>query len=134
MKNLYSILLLLLFVACTKGPGEGGTSMINGRVIHYTTEYNTQTSTNDTLYFPKAGKDVYIIYGNDIHDIYDDNVETDWNGNFQFDFLRKGEYVIYTYIDSNLTGSVDYDFPVFRNITINDNNSINTINEFILEN
>ena len=125
-KLVFLVTTIITLIACEKEAGEGGTSTINGKVIYFTTAYNTQTSTMDTTYFPKAEEDIYIIYSEDESDIYDDNVETDWNGNFHFQYLRKGDYTIYTYRDSITpvgNGTVTYDYPVFKHTTISENNS-----------
>ena len=42
---------------------------------------------NDTHYYPKSGKDIYIIYSDDESQIYDDNFETDLDGRYHFEFL-----------------------------------------------
>ena len=49
-----------------------------------------------------AGKDVYIIYSDNQSDVYDDKFETDYNGIYRFEYLRKGDYTIYTYADSTV--------------------------------
>ena len=66
--------------------------------------------------------------------IYDDKTETDWNGNFHFEFLRKGNYTIYTYVDSTVVNDVTYDFPVFKHIYINKNNLEFILDPFIIKN
>ena len=135
MKRIIFLFTISLFVfSCEKESGEGGTSTINGKVIYFTTSFNTQTSSNDTTYYPKAGKDIYIIYGDNENEIYDDNFETDWNGNFHFESLRKGDYTLYTYVDSVAVNNVTYDYPVFQHITISENNSVNTLSDFIIKN
>ena len=45
-------------------------------------------------------KDVFIIYGDDKSEVYDDKFETDYNGKYHFEYLRKGDYTLYTYADS----------------------------------
>jgi len=135
MKKLFFLIsIMIVFSSCEKEAGEGGTSTISGKIMYFTTSYNQQTSTNDTTYYPKAGKDIYIIYGDDENEIYDDNFETDWNGNFHFQYLRKGEYTLYTYVDSVAVNNVTYDYPVFKHIKIEENNSVNTLTDFLIEN
>ena len=99
-KILLFITTILALTACEKPAGEGGTSKISGNITYFTTTFNAQTSNMDTIYYPKASKDVYIIYSDNENDIFDDKTETDWNGNFHFQYLRQGDYTIYTYVDS----------------------------------
>lgn len=124
----------LCFYSCEKPAGEGGTSEINGKVTYFTISYNAQTSSNDTTYYPKSGKDVFIIYSNNEDDLFDDKTETDWNGNFKFQYLRKGDYIIYTYVDSVVVNDVTYDHPVFNHVNISENNSSISLEEYIIEN
>ena len=120
-------------LACEKDAGEGGTSVIDGRVIYFTTSYNTQTLVNDTHYYPKAGKDVFIIYSDDESAIYDDKFETDWEGRYHFEFLRKGDYTIFTHVDSIVINDVTYDYPVFKHISITSDNSTNSLSDFVIQ-
>ena len=62
-------------LACEKDAGEGGTSIIDGRVIYFTTSYNTLTSVNDTHYYPKAGKDVVTTINIDMQDVAEKSLE-----------------------------------------------------------
>ena len=87
----------------------------------------------DTIYYPKASKDVYIIYSDNENDIFDDNTETDWNGNFHFQYLRKGDYTIYTYVDSIVVNTITYDYPVFKHVSITSNNSTKMLSDFIIQ-
>ena len=98
MRNLILLITItIVFAACTKEAGEGGTSVIQGQVYKIHTFQNSTTGEIDTLYFQlDAGKDVFIIYSDDETDIYDDEFETDYNGRYRFEFLRKGDYTIYT--------------------------------------
>ena len=135
MKRLiFLVSIIVAFSSCEKESGEGGTSIINGKIVYFTKSWNQQTSSTDTTYYPKAGKDVYIIYDNNENEIYDDNFETDWNGNFHFQYLRKGEYTLYTYVDSVAVNNVTYDYPVFKHVTISKNNSFNIVTDFVIQN
>ena len=94
--------------------------------------------TIDTLYFQlNAGEDVFIIYSDDETAIYDDKFETDYNGTYRFEFLRKGDYTLYTYADSTVDVSLDisvkYEYPVFKHFKITSNNSENFIDNFVIE-
>ena len=134
MRNLILLIAItIVFVACTKEAGEGGTSVIQGQVYKIHTFQNSTTGEIDTLYFQlDAGKDIFIIYSDDETDIYDDEFETDYNGRYRFEFLRKGDYTIYTYSDSSDVNTT-YDYPVFRHIEIKSNNSTNNLDDFVIE-
>jgi hypothetical protein len=98
--------------------------------MNYAISFNG--SSNDTTIFPKAGKDVYIIYSDNEGDVYDDSFETNWDGTYQFEYLRKGDYTVFIYEDSTIVGGVNYDYPIFKHIKISANNSINTVEDFLL--
>jgi hypothetical protein len=135
MRNLLIICAIAIgFTACEKPAGEGGTSVIEGQVYKIKFFQNSTTGAWDTLYFQlDAGKDVFIIYSNDNTELYDDKFDTDYNGKYHFEYLRKGEYTIYTYADSTDNSSVKHEYPVFKQITISSNNSTNTVGDFIIE-
>ena len=134
MRNLILLIAItIVFAACTKEAGEGGTSVIQGQVYKIHTFQNSITGEIDTLYFQlDAGKDIFIIYSDDETDIYNDEFETDYNGRYRFEFLRKGDYTIYTYADSSDV-NITYDYPVFRHIEIKSNNSTNNLDDFVIE-
>lgn len=135
MRNLLIICAIALgFTACEKHSGEGGTSVIEGQVYKIFTFQNPTTGAWDTSYFQlDAGRDVFIIYSNDNTELYDDKFDTDYNGKYHFEYLRKGEYTIYTYTDSTDNSNVKHEYPVFKQIKISSNNSTNTLGDFIIE-
>ena len=135
MRNLLIICAIAIgFTACEKQSGEGGTSVIEGKVYKIFTFQNPTTGALDTSYFQlDAGRDVFIIYSNDNTVLYDDKFDTDYNGKYHFEFLRKGEYTIYTYADSTDNSNVKHEYPVFKQIKISSNNSTNTLGDFIIE-
>lgn len=135
MRNLLIICAIAFgFTACEKQSGEGGTSVIEGQVYKIFTFQNPTTGAWDTSYFQlDAGRDVFIIYSNDNTELYDDKFDTDYNGKYHFEYLRKGEYTIYTYADSTDNSNVKHEYPVFKQITISSNNSTNTVGDFIIE-
>lgn len=88
-------LFAFLFVAssCNKAAGEGGTSMIKGKV--YVLNYNTSgTAVNNEYYGQDV--DVYIIYGAD-GTYFNDKIATSYDGSFEFPYLAKGKYQIFVY-------------------------------------
>ena len=143
---LFICAITLGFTSCKKDAGEGGTSVIEGQVYKLFTFDNVVNEFDslgnidttylvlDTLYYQlDSGKDVFIIYSNDEGVVYDDKFETDYNGRYRFEYLRKGEYTIYTYADSTDIDMINYDYPVFKNITIQENNSVNIVADFVIE-
>lgn len=120
--------------ACEKDAGEGGTSVIEGKVYKIFTSQNPFSGELDTSYFLlDSGKDVFIIYSENHKVIYDDKFETDYNGKYHFEYLRKGNYTIYTYADSTDVSGVKYDYPVFKSMQIKSNSSTNVVEDFVIE-
>ena len=135
MRNFLIICAIALgFTACEKSAGEGGTSVIEGQVYKIFTFQNPTTGLIDTTYFLlDAGKDVFIIYWDDKSEVYDDKFETDYNGKYHFEYLRKGDYTLYTYADSTDGSMIKHDYPIFQQITISSNNSTNQVVDFVIE-
>tara|TARA_B110000444_G_C18749607_1_gene552110 strand:- start:122 stop:562 length:441 start_codon:yes stop_codon:yes gene_type:complete len=140
MKNIFFILIIIIgFSACKKEAGEGGTSIIEGKIIYFKKVINESTFQTDTIFFPKAGKDVYVIYSNNEGELYDDKFETDYNGRYRFEYLRKGVYTIFTYVDSVIlnpnNGDVleTIDFPIYRYTEITSNNSTVRVGDFMID-
>jgi hypothetical protein len=135
MKNFLIICAIAIGVSsCEKPAGEGGTSVIEGKVYKIFTFQNPTTGNWDTSYYQlDAGKDVFIIYSNDKEKMYDDKFETDYNGKYHFEYLRKGDYTIYTYSDSTDNSNVEHDYPIFKKIVIGENNSTNKVADFVIE-
>ena len=134
MSRLLASLIILFFVSsCEKSPGEGGTSTIQGSVYKLSTYYNVLTQQTDTVYYQlDAKKDVYIIYSDNENEFYNDNVETNWNGQYRFDYLRKGDYTLFVYTDSTDALNISYDYPIFKHVKIDANNSTFTLPDFCL--
>jgi len=135
MKNVIIICAIAIgFSACEKDSGEGGTSVIEGQIYKIFSFQNPTTGLIDTSYFMlDAGKDVFIIYGDDKTEVYDDKFETDYNGKYHFEYLRKGDYTLYTYADSTDGSMIKHDYPIFHQITISSNNSTNKVADFVIE-
>lgn len=100
MNNLKSVLVFcflqlivsLLIFSCKKGPGEGGRSSIKGRV--YSVNYNSgMTVPQDSGYL--GAQKVYIIYGDET--AVGEDQDTNPDGSYEFLYLRKGTYKVYTY-------------------------------------
>lgn len=127
-------ILVIVFTSCQKDSGEGGTSVIEGQVYKIFTSQDPFSGEWDTAYLQlDPGKDVFIIYSDNEGGIYDDNFETDYNGRYHFEYLRQGDYIVYTYADSTDNSNVKYDYPIFKHIKISSNNSTNIVEDFIIE-
>ncbi|MDR1861022.1 MAG: hypothetical protein LBR06_08915 [Bacteroidales bacterium] len=90
-------LALPLLTACNKDEGLGGSSSLEGmvyNVIHYDDDFSYSTDT-----VPAGKTDVYLVFGDDEDAYFGDDIETDKNGYYRFDYLRKGNYVVYAYSD-----------------------------------
>ncbi|MDR0733861.1 MAG: hypothetical protein LBF08_07370 [Dysgonamonadaceae bacterium] len=84
-----------LFHGCNKNEGLGGSSALEGYV--YQIEHSDDNFSFQTDTFPAAKKDVYLIFGNNDADYFGDDVETDNKGLYRFNYLRDGNYIVYSY-------------------------------------
>lgn len=91
---------LLLFAACKKVEGEGGSSSIKGKI--HIKKYNTVGTLISE--YDGAKENVYIIYGTG-DNTYDDKMEASYDGTFEFKYLEKGTYTIFAYQDCNTCNS-----------------------------
>ncbi len=119
----------LIFTACEKGPGRGGSSTIRGKVT--VIEYNRDfTIARDT--FPGAGEDVFIIYGDDV--VYGDKFEAHYDGTYEFRYLRKGTYKVYAY---SKDPTLNYDLtsakiPIIETVEITGKDQVVEVPEIII--
>lgn len=91
-KTICVLFLILSISSCQKDPGIGGEAKIRGKVFarHYNATFTTLLS---EYYVPDTY--VYIVFGDDIN--YGKRIKTNYNGEFEFEFLYKGNYTLYTY-------------------------------------
>ena len=85
--------LMWLLPSCNKGPGEGGTGTVQGYVTlvhHPDDDYTLAPAT-----MVAAKTDVFIVYGDENY--FGNDVETDANGMYRFEYLRPGDYTVYSY-------------------------------------
>jgi hypothetical protein len=54
--------------------------------------------------YPAADQDVYLIYGSE-NTFYDDDVKTSFDGSFEFRYLQKGDYQVFSYQDNPTVAS-----------------------------
>lgn len=86
------LLCLFLLPACQKEPGDGGKAEIHGTVLRQ--NVNALGIPQGAPY-PYPDTRVYIVYGD--HEFQDDDVRTGPDGQFEFRWLRKGDYTVYTF-------------------------------------
>ncbi len=104
---LFSIVAVSI-LSCKKGPGSGGRANITGKVYGITWN-QSMTIAQDTGYI--GGQNVYLIYGTDA--VYSENMKTTYDGTYDFKYLRKGHYKLYTYtrvsqyVDSSIVKEID---------------------------
>lgn len=98
MKRILSFILPLVVAAlalpsCNKGAGEGGTGTLKGyvKLVHHPDDDFTLTP--DTLAAAKT--DVFVIYGDEAY--FGNDVETNAEGLYQFEYLRPGDYTVFSY-------------------------------------
>lgn len=118
-----TILSIFIISSCSKEEGEGGTSTIKGKVLAKTYD-NSFSHLLSESYAPD--ENVFIIYGDD-HETYDNDYKTSYNGEYEFNYLQKGTYKIFSYsVDTtgvSVTGYIDENkpkIPVFATIEITD--------------
>jgi len=116
MKAIRLLILLAILAlgagSCLKGPGEGGTSTIIGKVYAY--DYNLEmTNLRATYYAPNER--VYLVYGED--SIFSDDTRTSYDGSYRFDYLRPGTYKVFAY-SKNLQTRLPPDFAVIKTVQI----------------
>jgi len=96
LQCLLCVVLLMTFMqSCNRDEGLGGSSSVKGTVwniVHYDDDFSFTAET-----IPAAKKDVYLIFGSNANDYFGDDVETDPNGVYRFDYLRKGDYIVFAY-------------------------------------
>ncbi len=90
---------ILAIASCNSGSGPGGQATITGKVYvkgnwNSTCTVYTDSSTGFNSYYA-PDIDVYLIYGDE--PTYGDRVKTAPDGTFQFKYLRKGSYTVYSY-------------------------------------
>lgn len=126
MRILSSILIIVctfVFSSCEKLPGEGGTSIIYGKV--YASDYNNSGELQGEFYI--ADEDVFIIYG-DEDNYYDDSYKTSFDGSFRFQYLRKGTYTVFVYSDCDTCESETE--TLSQTVEITENNQDIVLDDF----
>ena len=118
------VLMILMMASCTKGPGEGGTSTIKGKV--FVRDFNGSGQLQGEYY--GVEERVYIIYGDE--DFYGNDTRTSFDGTYEFQYLKKGLYTIFAYTecDTCLSGLA----PVFINAEITENHATVELEDLVI--
>lgn len=110
MKRLFllpALALVLSIASCDSGPGPGGQATITGKVYAKGNWNSTCTlyrdSTNGFTPFYVPDVEVYLMFGDEPS--YGERVRTAPDGTYQFKYLRKGNYTVYTYSNDCTTPS-----------------------------
>lgn len=116
--------LATFFYGCTKGPGEGGTSTIAGKI--YVKNYNGSGILVSEFYAPEER--VYLLFGDAT--FYGADTRTSFDGSYEFPYLKKGDYTIFAYSDCDTCASKV--IAVQKQVTITSNHSRITVDDIVL--
>ncbi len=113
-----AFLSLVILSSCEKEAGEGGNSVLKGKVIE------RRYTVFPSIYTDKAAMDldVYIIYGDDGNAI-DDRTRTSFDGSYKFEFLKKGKYRVFVYSEDTVLTNFGNDKAIIIDTEISKNNS-----------
>jgi len=111
---IHVVLVSIMISSCEKEPGEGGNSIIRGRVYVNSFFLNQQG--------PAADQDVFIIYGDDDYTV-DDRTRTSFDGTYKFEFLRKGKYRVFVYSEDTAAATAGRDTVMLLETEIKKNRS-----------
>lgn len=104
---------LALITGCKKEEGIGGTSSITGKV--FVREYNSNFTVKTDQYYA-TDEEVFIVYGDD--EVYGDKVTTNFDGTFRFEYLREGNYKVFSYSEDSAGYPTKHQIPVIKNVKI----------------
>ncbi|MDA8910254.1 hypothetical protein N9I21_00535 [Crocinitomicaceae bacterium] len=117
-------ILLFVFSSCRKVEGPGGGVTIKGVVIE---RNHVGTSVFE---YPAADQDVYLIYGSE-NTFYDDDVKTSFDGSFEFRYLQKGDYQVFSYQDNPTVASGTDE--VLLELNASSNNEVITLDTIYID-
>ena len=94
-KYIFGAVLLstVALLSCVKTEGVGGGGHIKGTV--FAKKYNGLGTLISS--YNRVDERVYIIYGDDEFQAIDDDTRTSYDGSFEFKYLKKGTYKLFTY-------------------------------------
>jgi len=132
MKNSIKIsfvitLFFLSITACNKSEGTGGRATIKGKIKAKYTDTLGQVVDS----YGAQMHDVFIIYGDD-NDTYNDDFETSHDGSFEFNFLNKGNYEIFTFSECS-SCEKGQDSLILIPVTIENSREIVDLGEITIE-
>jgi hypothetical protein len=116
------LLFIILIISCKKDPGPGGLASIRGKV--FGTDVTASFNMRDSGYL--GNQRVFISVAND--PIYFDDVRTSYDGSFEFSFLRKGSYDVWSYSDCD-TCTWKQQMVIRKGIEIDDKKETVTIED-----
>ena len=121
MKSLNILVICLIgltLFSCVKTEGVGGGGHVKGYV--FGKKFNSLGTLISSYDMQDA--DVYIIYGDDEFKAFDDRARTSYDGSFEFKYLKKGTYTIFTYSKCVTCGGADS--AVFATVKVNEKNEV----------
>jgi hypothetical protein len=126
MKNsiIFIMLASLSILGCTKGAGPGGRATIKGKVWA-TNLTNSLITESDSAY--QGNVQVFISYGD--NPSVGDDVRTGYDGTYQFDYLRPGNYKLWTYSKIRFSEN-RLDSAAVKEITITGNKEVKVVEDF----
>jgi hypothetical protein len=132
LKSEIKILLIFLLLnavlfpisSCKKGPGEGGTSILQGKIK--IEDYNGAGVLQATYYAPEER--VYLIFGDE--GFYGLDTRTSFDGVYEFQYLTKGSYTVFAYADCDTCASGV--IAVSKQIEITEKNATTEVDEIVL--
>ncbi|HBS85351.1 MAG: hypothetical protein A2W91_16215 [Bacteroidetes bacterium GWF2_38_335] len=121
--------IIILFQACKKDAGPGGTSKITGKV--YVKEYNYNFTEVIGEHWAQD-EDVFIVY--DDNTVYNDKFATSYDGTFEFKYLNKGKYTIFVYSKDTTSLYPTGDVIVSREVEITENGQTINLDDIVIAN
>jgi hypothetical protein len=98
-KAILIVFLITVLASCKKGPGEGGTSTIKGKV--FVQNFNGAGVLQSEFYIEEER--VYLVFGD--ADFYGIDTRTSFDGTYEFPYLKKGSYTVFAYSNCDTCAS-----------------------------
>jgi hypothetical protein len=124
--TIISIAAFMLF-SCAKTEGLGGGGHVKGKVL--VKQYNA-LGTLLSEYYAQYER-VFIIYGDDDFKAFDDRTFTSYDGSFEFKYLKKGTYTIFTYSNC-VTCPSGQDSTVLSTFRVNEKNEVVELSDLVV--
>lgn len=105
----------MFLAGCAKEAGVGGKATVTGVI-----EQDVYNITGFLHTIGAQNQDIFLTYG--VDDQYvDDKLETGYTGDFKIEYLRPGDYTVFTYSDS-WTTPIGADSVVLATFSITEKN------------